>query len=178
MKKLYSSLAAKTIAVILLCGMVMAFGASAVGAMALNDWDAYRAGREQALSRALESQALSLLNTLGREYLQGGDPETLLYRGSNLRFAILDGQGEEIFSNYQGEQALWEGSVAVMPDYDLNVIAEPVVTEAPIPVVTPTPAPVRDVNQLSTMALAGGDRTGVSGHLSRRERGPVLCGGF
>ena len=144
MKKLYSSLAAKTIAVILLCGMVMAFGASAVGAMALNDWDAYRAGREQALSRALESQALSLLNTLGREYLQGGDPETLLYRGSNLRFAILDGQGEEIFSNYQGEQALWEGSVAVMPDYDLNVIAEPVVTEAPIPVVTPTPAPVRD----------------------------------
>ena len=144
MKKLYSSFAAKTIAVILLCAMVMVFGASAVGAMALNDWDAYRAGRERALSRALESQALSLLNTLGREYLQGGDPETLLYRGSNLRFAILDGQGEEIFSNYQGEQALWEGSVAVMPDYDLNVIAEPVVTEAPIPVVTPTPAPVRD----------------------------------
>ena len=144
MKKLYSSFAAKTIAVILLCGMVLAFGASAVGAMALNDWDAYRAGREQALSRALESQALSLLNTLGREYLQGGDPETLLYRGSNLRFAILDGQGEEIFSNYQGEKTLWEGSVAVMPDYDLNVIAEPVVTQAPVPVVTPTPAPVRD----------------------------------
>ena len=144
MKKLYSSFAAKTIAVILLCVMVMVFGASAVGAMALNDWDAYRVGREQALSQALESQALSLLNTLGREYLQGGDPETLLYRDSNLRFAILDGQGEEIFSNYQGEQALWEGSVAVMPDYDLNVIAEPVVTQAPIPVVTPTPAPVRD----------------------------------
>ena len=144
MKKLYSSFAAKTIAVILLCAMVLAFGASAVGAMALNDWDAYRAGREQALSRALESQALSLLNTLGREYLQGGDPETLLYRGSNLRFAILDGQGEEIFSNYQGEETLWEGSVAVMPDYDLNVIAEPVVTQAPVPVVTPTPAPVRD----------------------------------
>ena len=144
MKKLYSSLAARTVAVVLLCAMVMVFGASALGAIALNDWDAYRAGREQALARALESQALSLLNTLGREYLQGGDPETLLYRGSNLRFAILDGQGEEIYSNYQGEKTLWEGSVAVMPDYDLNVIAEPVVTEAPIPVVTPTPAPVRD----------------------------------
>ena len=144
MKKLYSSLAARTVAVVLLCAMVMVFGASALGAIALNDWDAYRAGREQALARALESQALSLLNTLGREYLQGGDPETLLYRGSNLRFAILDGQGEEIYSNYQGEKTLWEGSVAVMPDYDLNVIAEPVVTQAPVPVVTPTPAPVRD----------------------------------
>ena len=141
MKKLYSSFAVKTVAVVLLCVMVLAFGASAVGAMALNDWDGYRVSRDEALSRALEGQALSLLNTLGREYLQGGDPETLLYRDSNLRFAILDGQGQEIFSNYQGEKTLWEDSLVVTPDYDLNVIAEPVVTQAPVPVVTPTPSP-------------------------------------
>ena len=41
MKKLYGSFAAKLIAVILLCLLVLAFVGSAISAMLLYQWDAY-----------------------------------------------------------------------------------------------------------------------------------------
>ncbi len=119
MKKLYGSFTAKLIAVILLCLLSLAFVASVTGAIVVNAWDGYSQSYESYRGNLAGSEARSRLYDIGWSVLSGVDPRNLSeYPG--LEITILNGEGEELFSNYEGKASLWEGVVRLAPDYVLT----------------------------------------------------------
>lgn len=144
MKKLYGSFAAKLVAVILLCLLVLAVFASAVGAVVVYEWGGYTEGYDGFLGGLIGERAGSYMGQIGWSILYGGDPETLA-GNTGLQIRVLDGEGKELYSNYEGEDTLWEESRVFSPDYSITLRSDqtefyPEVEErAVVPAATPRP---------------------------------------
>ena len=96
MKKLYGSFAAKLVAVILLCVLVLSCIGSAISAMVLYQWDAYTDTYETFRRFMVADRAMSMVQETGSIYRveRGGyvsDP--------NLRCTVLNSEGEVLFTN-------------------------------------------------------------------------------
>ena len=160
MKTLRQSIFAKGLAVILLCAMVLVCTGSAGGALYLSESGAYTMGYDAAVRGAVDGIGDNLSREAAAEvrygtYEDGSKPV-------NFRCVILDAEGEELYSDYNGEDALWDRIVLNEPVYNTWTTerrvyadgttesredpeesgftgAEPEVSIAPV--ITPTPAP-------------------------------------
>ena len=118
MKKLYGSFAAKMIAVILLCLLVLAFSASAIGAIFLFEWQGYTMGYQDFLYRTVGAEAEGYIGEIGWTILWGTAPEDASsYEGLQVR--IFDCDGKELYSDYDGAATLMEINRQFSPDYTL-----------------------------------------------------------
>ena len=151
MKKLYGSFAAKLIAVILLCVLVLAFVGSAISAMLLYQWDAYTDSQESFRKFMVADRAMSMVQETGRIFRverEGyvSDP--------NMRCTVLNHDGEVLFTNFADEDTIWQTSVRISPNYSVEYVEadgasyyrerSKAYTDDRgelIAVVTPTPAP-------------------------------------
>ena len=118
MKKLYGTFAAKMIAVILLCLLVLVFTASAISAIFLYEWQGYTLGYQDFLYRTVGADAESYIGEIGWSILCGTAPEDASsYEGLQVR--ILDSDGKELYSDYDGAETLLEINRQFSPDYAL-----------------------------------------------------------
>ncbi len=124
MKKLYGSFAAKMIAVILLCLLVLAFGASMTGALIVNEMDGYTTDAKSFLNGIAQNEARSYAYGIGSTFLHGGNPGNISTK-PNLRFTILDDSGKVLWNDYEGEEILTETSTTIQPDYTVDYIFTP-----------------------------------------------------
>ena len=146
MKKLYGSFAAKLIAVILLCLLVLAFVGSAISAMLLYQWDAYTDSYESFRKFMVADRAMSKIYETGDIYRverEGyvSDP--------NLRCTVLNSAGEVLWTNFEDEDVIWQTTERIPPNYSLEYVEGNSATyydgdDMPVPgedfeVVTPTP---------------------------------------
>ena len=155
MKKLYGSFAAKLIAVILLCVLVLVFAASAVGALLLYNWGGYTESFETFEKYMVADRAISLTRTMGYIYRANGG--TVSLDDPNLRCTILDSKGEILWTNYENEKTIWQNAESITPEYSLEYVEgntaafgnvdadfQPVSdneTTTIVPVPTPSPTP-------------------------------------
>ena len=121
MKKLYGSFAAKLIAVILLCVLVLSCIGSAISAMMLYQWDAYTDSYETFRRFMVADRAMSMVQETGKIYRverEGyvSDP--------NLRCTVLNQDGEVLFTNYADEDTIWQTSVRITPNYSVEYVEE------------------------------------------------------
>ena len=157
MKTLRQSMFAKGLAVLLLCAMALICIASAGGALYLSERGAYTMGYDAAAREAVDG----IGNQLSREaadkvrfgtYEDGSKPV-------NFRCVIEDAAGEVLYSDYNGEDALWDRIVLNEPAYNtwtrerrvyedgttesLDVPEESGFTgeEPEVTIITPTPVP-------------------------------------
>ena len=148
MKKLYGSFAAKLIAVILLCLLVLAFVGSAISAMLLYQWDAYTDSQESFRKFMVADRAESIVHDTGYIYRESGEG----YVGDpNLRCTVLNGAGDVLWTNYEDEDVIWQTTERIPPNYNLEYVEGNSASyydgdDMPVPyedfeVVTPTPAP-------------------------------------
>ena len=79
MKKLRGSFAAKLVAVIALCVLVVICVLAAVGTAYLSDSDAYSMDLKQAEERAIENQAVGWLYDAAQGYKEGNTPPQLTH---------------------------------------------------------------------------------------------------
>ena len=138
MKKLRGSFAAKLVAVIALCAMVVICVLAAVGTAYLSDSDAYSMDLKQAEERAIENLAIGWLYDAAQSYKEGNTQPQLT--NTNFRYTLLSPEGEELFSTYEGEKTRWEGSQQIQPSFYVEHISVEY-PETPVPEVTPTPSP-------------------------------------
>ena len=138
MKKLRGSFAAKLVAVIALCVLVVICVLAAVGTAYLSDSDAYSMDLKQAEERAIENQAIGWLYDAAQSYKEGNTQPQLT--NTNFRYTLLSPEGEELFSTYEGEKTRWEGSQQIQPSFYVEHISVEY-PETPVPEVTPTPSP-------------------------------------
>ncbi|MBO6039720.1 MAG: HAMP domain-containing histidine kinase [Oscillospiraceae bacterium] len=115
MKTLKQSFAAKLIAVILLCAAALTCAASGAVSLALYESGAYTMGYD-----AAARQMLSGLGTnMSAAALENWKNDA--YEGSarpvNFRCVILAADGEELYSDYKGEDTLWDEIVLIPPEY-------------------------------------------------------------
>ena len=150
MNTLKQSFFAKLIAVILLCGMALGFGASAGAALYLYENGAYTMGFDAAARDMLEGTGRSLCLTAAKRVQRG------VYEGGmipvNFRCVIQNAEGETLYSDYEDEETLWDAVERVVPDYaswsetresgaETADAVEPMPSEEPEAAVTPTPRP-------------------------------------
>ena len=139
MKKLRGSFAAKLVAVIALCLLVVICVLTAVGTAYLSDSDAYSMDLKQAEERAIENLAGGWLCDAAQSYREGNTQPQ--FTNSNFRYTLLSPEGEELFSTYEGEKSRWEGSRQIQPNFYVEHISveypEPAKAEAPL-----TPRPI------------------------------------
>ena len=138
MKKLRGSFAAKLVAVIALCVLVVICVLAAAGTAYLSDSDAYSMDLKQAEERAIENQAIGWLYDAAQSYKEGNTQPQLT--NTNFRYTLLSPEGEELFSTYEGEKTRWEGSQQIQPSFYVEHISVEY-PETPVPEVTPTPSP-------------------------------------
>ena len=154
MKKLYGSFAAKLIAVILLCLLVLAFVGSAIAAGNIYSWGGYSGSQEEVRKTVYRNTGTQGLNSVGRAYVEGRHilgftvPEK-----DSFWYEIYDNEGNLLESNYDGGKTLWEGEMCFGPEYSLEISGEePEAFEevtptpdptAPATAARPTPAPVQ-----------------------------------
>ena len=120
MKKLKSSMAAKVIAVILFCLMSLTLVLSVTGISVLADWGAYSTDRYEDIQvNAVHNLSYSRVYSAWDMYSNGIAPDEI-YPDSNFRFAIYDGNGEEIYSNRDGEKAMLRTVVTMEPRYHIE----------------------------------------------------------
>ena len=136
MKKLRGSFAAKLIAVLLLCALVVLCVLSAVGTAYLSDMGAYSVDLAEAEQRALENAAANYLLQAGEAWQEGNTQPQFL--NTAFRYTILSAEGEELISTYEGGETRWEGSEPLYPRF---YIVEHLSVEFPEAEVTPTPHP-------------------------------------
>ena len=115
MKTLKQSFAAKLIAVILLCAAALAFLSSGAVSVALYNSGAYTKGYDAAARRMLsglgtDMSAAALENWKNEAYEGSARPV-------NFRCVILDADGEELYSDYKGEDTLWDEIIPFPPEY-------------------------------------------------------------
>ena len=139
MKKLRGSFAAKLVAVIALCVLVVICVLAAVGTAYLSDSDAYSMDLKQAEERAIENLAIGWLFDVAESYKEGNTQPQLT--NTNFRYTLLSPEGEELFSTYEGEKTRWEGSQQIQPSFYVEHISVEY-PETPVPEVTPTPSPI------------------------------------
>ena len=145
MKALRGSFAAKLTAVFLLCALVLVFTASLGFLYTLSDWDAYTGGYNSARQNAVNRLAEPRLYEIWDAYQNGEEP-AYISPGGNFRFTLIGPGGEEIYSNYDGEETIWQGSRSMHPDIRLETHDMPIPAlmepQGEIePEVTPTPSP-------------------------------------
>lgn len=148
MKKLYGSFAAKLIAVILLCLLVLAFVGSAISAMLLYQWDAYTDSQESFRKFMVADRAESIVHDTGYIYRESGEGYV---SDPNLRCTVLNGAGNVLWTNYEDEDVIWQTTERIPPNYNLEYVEGNSASYydgdvLPVPyedfeVVTPTPAP-------------------------------------
>ena len=148
MKKLYGSFAAKLIAVILLCLLVLAFVGSAISAMLLYQWDAYTDSQESFRKFMVADRAESIVHDTGYIYRESGEGYV---SDPNLRCTVLNGAGDVLWTNYEDEDVIWQTTERIPPNYNLEYVEGNSASyydgdDMPVPyedfeVVTPTPAP-------------------------------------
>ena len=148
MKKLYGSFAAKLVAVILLCVLVLCCIGSAISAMVLYQWDAYTDSYETFRNFMVADRAESIVRDTGYIYRENGEGYV---SDPNLRCTVLNGAGEVLWTNYEDEDAIWQTTVRIPPNYNLEYVEGNSASyydgdDMPVPyedfaVVTPTPAP-------------------------------------
>ena len=148
MKKLYGSFAAKLIAVILLCLLVLAFVGSAISAMLLYQWDAYTDSQESFRKFMVADRAESIVHDTGYIYRESGEGYV---SDPNLRCTVLNGAGDVLWTNYEDENVIWQTTERIPPNYNLEYVEGNSASyydgdDMPVPyedfeVVTPTPAP-------------------------------------
>jgi len=151
MKKLRGSLAAKITAIVLLCVLVLVFVMSVLGIYTLTQWGAYTYDLDTVRLQAVERLGSSHIYSAWQAYVDGSEPEYIEY-GGNFRFTILDPAGKELYSSYDGEEVLWQGSRTMLPDIELETLELPVpalmqrreATPEPEEPVTPTPVPTAE----------------------------------
>ena len=150
MKTMKQSFFAKLIAIVLLCGMALAFAGSAAAALYLYENGAYTKGLDTAARDMLDGLGQELSREAARSVQRG------VYEGSavpvNFRCVITDAEGETLYSDYKDEDALWDAVVIAVPDYaswsetrggdaETEEVFQPMPSEEPVAVVTPTPRP-------------------------------------
>ncbi len=156
MKKLYGSFPAKFIAVTLLCLLVLACVGSVVAAALLYNWDAFTDSYEGFRKYMVAERAGSIVQQTG--YIYRADGEGYV-SDPNLRCTVLNGSGEVLWTNYEDEDAIWQTTQRIPPNYSLEYVEGneasyydgddlPVpdedfdeVTPTPRPTPQPTPAP-------------------------------------
>ena len=151
MKKLYVSFAAKLIAVILLCLLVLAFVGSAISAMVLYQWDAYTDSYESFRRFMVADRASSKIQETGNIYRVEREAYV---SDPNLRCTVLNNAGEVLWTNFEDEDVIWQTSVRISPNYSVEYVEDntasyyrersevyPDDRGELIAVVTPTPAP-------------------------------------
>lgn len=148
MKKLYGSFAAKLIAVILLCLLVLAFVGSAISAILLYQWDAYTDSQESFRKFMVADRAESIVHDTGYIYRESGEGYV---SDPNLRCTVLNGAGDVLWTNYEDEDVIWQTTERIPPNYNLEYVEGNSASyydgdDMPVPgedfaVVTPTPAP-------------------------------------
>ena len=148
MKKLYGRFAAKLIAVILLCLLVLACVGSAISAILLFQWDAYTDSYESFRKFMVADRAESIVHDTGYIYRESGEGYV---SDPNLRCTVLNGAGEVIWTNYEDEDVIWQTTERIPPNYNLEYVEGNSASyydgdDMPVPgedfeVVTPTPAP-------------------------------------
>ena len=115
MKNLRKSYAAKLIAVILLCVSAIVCVASAGGAFALYEAGAYGMSYDAAAGQMLDGIGSNMCRAAAAGW------RTDSYEGSarpaNFRCVIFNAEGEEVYSDYEGEDTLWEKTMTVPPEY-------------------------------------------------------------
>ena len=151
MKKLYGSFAAKLIAVILLCLLVLAFVGSVISAMVLYQWDAYTDSYESFRRFMVADRASSKIQETGNIYRVEREAYV---SDPNLRCTVLNNAGEVLWTNFEDEDVIWQTSVRISPNYSVEYVEDntasyyrersevyPDDRGELISVVTPTPAP-------------------------------------
>ena len=144
MKKLKGSLWAKLLAIVLLCLLALGCAGSTLAAGWLYDAHAYTESYDRAAGRIVNPLGWQYANNAGMNYLEAG--VTDVYNDTNFRYAILDAKDDTLlFSNWQGEKALWAETFLVTAPHATWTESVPQETTAPEPIdepeVTPTPAP-------------------------------------
>lgn len=143
MKKLRGSLPAKILAIFLLSLLAVLCVLTALGTAWLYDAGAYTQGYEQTAGRVVSARAHNCCFEAGDAYRNGNYQN--LFSDGNFRFTVSTMDGEELYSTYEGEDALWSETVTVEPHYTVerwdDVSSAPMAREEP-PLVTPTPRPL------------------------------------
>ncbi len=151
MKTLRQSVFAKGLAVLLLCAMVLICAGSAGGAFYLSESGAYTLGYEAAAREAVSGLGTELSYDAG-DRLRSGIMEKM-EQSVNFRCTILNRDGEELYSDYEGEKTLWDEVVEIAPNYSSWMTTVEAETEAfepqpdDDPTVTPTPVPMEEATE-------------------------------
>ena len=115
MKTLKESIFAKGLAVLLLCAMALLCAGSAGGAFYLSERGAYTMGYDAAAREAVdglgENLSLQAADRYRNDIYEDGSKPV------NFRCVILDAEGEELYSDYEGEETLWDRIVLNEPAY-------------------------------------------------------------
>jgi len=164
---------AKGLAVLLLCAMALLCVGSAGGALYLSESGAYTMGYDAAAREAVDGIGTSLAREAAAKvrfgtYEDGSKPV-------NFRYVIEDAEGTELYSDYEGEDVLWDRIVLNEPAYsswttERRVYAdgttesleepeesgftgeEPEGTVSPVITPTPAPTPASDDYVMATSA--------------------------
>ena len=141
------SIFAKAIAVVLLSAAVLVFTGAAFASYALYDSGAYTLGYDAAMRDAVAGTAYQMTNEAAIHYRSGS------YEGSavpvNFRCVIEDQAGKTLYSDYEGEETLWDRVIEVEPAHgtwtipaeELEVTPTPAPTGVPHPTATPSRTP-------------------------------------
>ena len=141
MKKLRGSIAAKGIAVLLLCALAVVCVLAAVGTAYLSEMGAYSVELAEAEERALENAAGNYLQQAGETWQEGNaQPQ---FKNTAFRYTILSPEGEELLSTYEGGETRWEGETRLYPRF---YVVEHTAVDIPS-AVTPTPVPTQDPSE-------------------------------
>ena len=152
MKKLKGSLAAKIAAIFLLTISMIVMLASVVGCIFLVEQDAYPNSLSRAQKSLLDSLGSSRIYSAVRQFLQGEYPD-YIYSDTNFRFAVYDGDGTLLYSNYDGEKTLWDDTMSYRPSYPVT-IAEPRETAAPEATAYPSEPPAPKATETPEASVA------------------------
>lgn len=119
MKKLKGSVGAKVAAVVLLCVMVLVFIASVADMAYMDSLGAYRSRYEDCLRRMMKNEAESAVFQAADDYYVGMPVST----ADDIRLTIADSEGNEVYTNYNGEPTAASYSfpysrISDIPDYD------------------------------------------------------------
>ena len=160
MKKLYGSFAAKLLAVILLCVMVLIFIGSAMASAEIFSRGGYSGSFETMRESYISYLGDRMLSQVGNAYLDGQLTEQNLhntvYTGQDaFWFELRDGTNQVLLSNYEGGKTCWSGVQTFEPHYSLDMtIDEGDVWESgdieTEPEVTPTPGPAETLKPENT----------------------------
>lgn len=119
MKKLKSSVAAKVIALILLCTFALTMAASAMLSMLLENWGAYSEDRDQTKINAMQELAWAHLYA-AHDMLEDGVDGKYILSDTNFRFSVADKDGNILYSNYKNEAKLCRVITDIEPRYHIK----------------------------------------------------------